>query len=96
VRIRLTNGITVITVHCIFTIWVEMPLQRTLRWMHWVLFLRQVDQDEEDSLGQRFLEALSAALPSIRSLTYLDLVILIDSLFSTSTPTLASRRGGQG
>jgi hypothetical protein len=61
-----------------------------------VLFLRQVDQDEEDSLGQSFLEALSAALPSIRSLTYLDLVILIDSLFSTSTPTLASRRGGQG
>lgn len=30
VRIRLTSGMTVITVHCIFTVWVEMPLYGTL------------------------------------------------------------------
>lgn len=35
--IRLTSGMTVITVHCIFTIWGEMPLYGSLWWMHWVL-----------------------------------------------------------
>lgn len=39
--------------------------------MYWVLFWSLVDQDDEDSLDQIFLEALSAALPSIRSLTCL-------------------------